>query len=134
MKVRQEIEKYSLPEERHILRWLFDRYHTEREWAQMARCVFVRYGDQQYQSHRCWRPSPEGRKLFHYETMLKALRFYAAPFNWAEVDTEAGKLPGEAADYGQRAREVLSEMEWSAPDPVSDWVFDKEKRRYVKTT
>ena len=42
--------------------------------------------------------------------MLAALQFYANPENWKEQETGIGMYPGEAVDYGQRARQALAKM------------------------
>lgn len=40
--------------------------------------------------------------------MLEALRFYADPESWKEVETGIGMYPGDASeDNGSRAREIL---------------------------
>lgn len=135
MKVREEINKYSLPEEREMLIWLFDRNHMQSEWQQVAYCVFVRYGDQSYQTHRCWRPQPKGRTLYYSSLIMEALRFYAEPMNWAEVDSGICVLPAPAHDYGSKAREILDIVNAPPPpNPVSDWVYDKELKRYIQKT
>lgn len=43
------------------------------------------------------------------DKMIDALRFYADPENWKDVETGIGMYPGDAVDYGARAREALGD-------------------------
>lgn len=64
MNVRQEIDKFSLVEDRQALHWLFDRYHWQSQWAFVASCSHERYGYRSYETNRVWKPTIEGRILY----------------------------------------------------------------------
>lgn len=64
MNVREEIERFSSPEDKPILNWLFNKYHWESEWKHVAICSFQRYGSQSYQVNRVWMPTPDGVTLY----------------------------------------------------------------------
>ena len=42
-----------------------------------------------------------------HDALVSALEFYADPKNWESVNTGIGDLPGDAIDYGSRARAAL---------------------------
>ena len=66
MNVRDEIANHSDESDKPILNWLFDRYHMESQWHFVARCKFVRYGTQSYETNRVWIPTYEGRVLYNH--------------------------------------------------------------------
>jgi hypothetical protein len=43
--------------------------------------------------------------------LLAALRFYANPENWKEIETGIGMFPADAHDYGKVAQEALKGLE-----------------------
>jgi hypothetical protein len=66
---------------------------------------------------------------------MDTLAFYANKDNWQKVDTGIGEMEGPAYDYGAKAREALEIVQAKpAPDPTSNWVYDKELRRYIQKT
>lgn len=64
MNVRDEIEKYSAPEDQPTLQWLFNHYHWESQWHFVARNKWVRYGVESYKVHRLWVPTREGVAIY----------------------------------------------------------------------
>jgi hypothetical protein len=127
MNVRQEINDHSLPEERDMLNWLFDRYHTSSTWGFVAYCAHVRYGDQSYQVHRCWRPKPAGRDLYHYANAIECVRDIVRLTEISDV-----WLP---VSWREDAREALAKADAQPPpDPASGWAYDKDKKRYIKSS
>lgn len=73
MNVRNEIDKYASEADKPILHWLFDIYHIESQWHFVARCTFLRYGTQSYETHRIWQPRPDGYALHAVRAMYSAL-------------------------------------------------------------
>jgi hypothetical protein len=63
-KTLEEIEKYSLEEDKRILRWLFTHYHTQSEWRFVASFREQRYGVSSYEVHHVWKPTIEGLAIF----------------------------------------------------------------------
>jgi hypothetical protein len=117
-----------------MMLWLFERNHWESEWRMVARCVFVRYGNQSFQIRRCWRPTARGHQLYHYAKLTAALQFYACEKNWREQESGIGCYPGEAVDYGAAARAVLEAANAAPlPDPGSGWQYDRQQKRYIST-
>lgn len=64
MKVRDEIQQFSAPEDRPILEWLFERYHWASQWRFVATFDPKRYGVESYKIHRVWKPTVEGRAIY----------------------------------------------------------------------
>ena len=64
MKVRDEIQQFSAPEDKPILEWLFERYHWASQWSFVATCTFQQYGVEYYKLHRVWSPTKEGRAIY----------------------------------------------------------------------
>lgn len=67
MNVLDEIDKFADEADKPVLRWLFDKYHTEAQWKFVAKCEHQRYGTQSYQTNRVWSPTEEGRALYAYK-------------------------------------------------------------------
>ncbi len=64
MKVREEIQQLSTPEDRPILEWLFEHYHWASQWEFVATFTLLRYGIESYKVHRVWTPTKEGRAIY----------------------------------------------------------------------
>ena len=66
MKIKDEIDKFSLESDKAILHWLFDRYHLETQWNFVAKVELKRYGVYSYQVNRIWSPTEEGLAIHNY--------------------------------------------------------------------
>lgn len=116
MNVRKEIDAYAHPDNRPVLHWLFDRYHRESQWHQMAVCCFHRYGPLSYEAHRVWVPTDLGLSVYHADRMKNLLGIYA-----------------EDQACGGPARELLLKMSsLPAPVPPPEWSYDREQKKYIK--
>jgi hypothetical protein len=63
-KILDEIEKYSLDEDKPVLRWLFTHYHMQSEWRFVASFQENRYGKRSYEVNHIWKPTIEGLAIF----------------------------------------------------------------------
>lgn len=68
MNVKHDIEQHASADDKPILRWLFERYHTQHEWLVVAHCSFKRYGQRSYETNRVWTPTAVGLTLYRYAT------------------------------------------------------------------
>lgn len=84
MKVRNEIEQHSAPEDKPVLLWLLERYHWESQFTFVAKCTFKRYGRLSYESHRIWAPTPEGRILYNASHQMDDSKRLDQLSKWAE--------------------------------------------------
>lgn len=64
MNVRKEIDEHAKEEDKAVLHWLFDHYHTSSTWPFVARCEHKRYGYRSYETHRVWSPTKEGLAIY----------------------------------------------------------------------
>ena len=64
MHIRVEIDRYSAPDDKPVLQWLFDRYHMASQWQFVATCEHDRYGKASHQTNRRWIPTKEGRVIY----------------------------------------------------------------------
>ena len=88
MKVRDEIQQLSTPEDRPILEWLFEHYHWASQWSFVATFTHQRYGIESYKVHRVWLPTKEGRAIY---SMLSGVKSHDCGGS-GEVETGTGML------------------------------------------
>lgn len=87
MKVREEIQQLSTPEDRPILEWLFEHYHWASQWEFVATFTLLRYGIEIYKVHRVWTPTTEGRAIY---SMLSGVKCHDCGGS-GEVETGIGE-------------------------------------------
>lgn len=88
MKIREEIQQLSTPEDRPILEWLFEHYHWASQWSFVATFTHQRYGIESYKVHRVWLPTKEGRAIY---SMLSGVKSHDCGGS-GEVETGTGML------------------------------------------
>lgn len=88
MKIREEIQQLSKPEDRPILEWLFNHYHWASQWSFVATFTHLRYGTESYEVHRVWAPTKEGRAIYSMLSGVKCPNCGGC----GEVETGIGML------------------------------------------
>lgn len=88
MKVRDDIQQFSTPEDRPILEWLFNRYHWASQWSFVATFSPQCYGTESYKIHRVWKPTVEGRAIYAQLSGAKCPQCRGS----GEVETGIGML------------------------------------------
>ena len=68
MKIRREVDLYSLEEDKVVLGWLLTHYHWSSQWSFVASCVFEKKDKVKCDS-RVWSPTREGRILYDHATV-----------------------------------------------------------------
>lgn len=68
MSILDDINKYARPEDKPVLLWLLNRYHTRSSWYFVADCEHVKTGKLSYEYAIVWKPTNEGTILYNYYT------------------------------------------------------------------
>jgi hypothetical protein len=110
MKVRDEIEKFSDPEERADLLLVFGMYHMESEWNILSTCEFIGSFPN---AKRKWRLSPIGKAVaFQHRSAEKVSLLREALKKAHEaLDGAKGNINPERGFCDETEAEIRSAMD-----------------------